>query len=101
MGTVADQRDLVARDLGEVGHGGIDLESGQGKGLAAELLVDLVEVVRVDVGVAEGVDEVAGGQAGHVGDQVGQQGVARDVERDAQEQVGRPLVELARQPAAR
>ena len=58
-----------------------------------------VEVVRVDVGVAEGVDEVAGGQAGDVGDQVGEQGVAGDVERDAEEEVGRPLVELAREPA--
>ena len=40
-----------------------------------------------------------GGQARDVGDEVGEQGVAGDVERDAQEQVGRALVELAGEPS--
>ena len=51
------------------------------------------------MGVAEGVHEVAGPQPADLGDQVGEQGVRGDVERDAEEDVGRALVELAGQPA--
>src|SRR5271166_890576 len=54
-------------------------------------------MVRVDVRVTEGMNELPGGQARDVGHENGEQGVARDVERNAQEQVGRTLVELARE----
>ena len=51
------------------------------------------------MGVPEGVDEVAHLQAGLLRDQVGEQGIRSDIEGDAEEDVGRALVELAREPA--
>ena len=51
------------------------------------------------MGVAERVHEVTGPQPADLGDHGGEQGVRGDVERDAEEDVGRALVELAGQPA--
>ena len=51
--------------------------------------------------VAERVDEVACAEPGHLGDHVGQERVRGDVERHAEEEVGGPLVQLAREPVAR
>ena len=70
MGAIADQPDLLALDLRQVGHRRIDLEAGEGQRLSLELRVDLVEVVRVDVRVSEGMNELPGGQARHLGHQV-------------------------------
>ena len=63
--------------------------------LAGELQAHLVEVVAVDVCVAQRVDEFTRLQAGNLGDHQGEQGVRGDVERNAQEHVGRALVQLA------
>ena len=62
---------------------------------ASELESGLVEVIAVEVGVAERVDEVPGRQAGLLGHDHREQGVGRDVEGDAEEDVGAALVELA------
>ena len=56
-------------------------------------------MVRVDVAVAAGPDEVAEAEVAAVRDHLREQRVARDVERHAEEQVGRALVELAAQLA--
>src|SRR5262245_29647185 len=65
---------------------------------ATELLSGLVQVIAIEVGIAERVDELARLQIGHLGDHLGQQGVGRDVERHTEEDVARALVELAGQP---
>ena len=64
-----------------------------------QLQPGLLEVVGVQVRVAQGVHELAGPQADHLGHHLGQQGVGGDVERHAEEHVGRPLVQLAGQRA--
>ncbi len=68
---------------------------------ARKLQARLLEMVEIEVRVAEGVDELAGLQPGHLRHHHGEQRVGRDVERHAEENVGRALVELAGQPAAR
>src|SRR6478672_4013969 len=68
--------------------------------VAGQLEPRLVEVVEVEVGVAQGVHEVADVEVGDLGDHVREQGVRRDVERHTEEHVGGALVELAAQPAA-
>ena len=72
---------------------------GSGRGLAGQLDVGLLEVIQVEMGVAERVDEVADLEVADLGHQMGQQRVRGDVERDTEEDVGRALVELAGQPA--
>jgi hypothetical protein len=69
------------------------------KRLARELQAGLLEVVAVEVRVAEGVHEVAGLVAADLGEHQGEQGVGGDVEGHAEEDVGAALVELAGEPA--
>ena len=72
---------------------------GSARGARDKLQARLLEVVEIEVRVAERVDELAGLQAGHLRHHHRQQRVGRDVERHAEEDVGGALVELARQPA--
>jgi len=68
-------------------------------GRAGELFAGLIDVVVVQVYVAEGVDEITGPQAADLREHAGEQRVAGDVERHTQKHVGRALVELAAQGA--
>jgi hypothetical protein len=79
----------------ELANLGIEREPGQGTELAAELFAGLVEVVVVEVEIAEGVDEFAGLEVADLRDHAGEQRVGGDVERDAEEEVGAALVKLA------
>ena len=72
-----------------------DAQRRRRKGLAAELLRHLVDMVVVNVAVAAGPDEFADVEANLGCDHVGEQRIARDVERHSEEQVGAALVELA------
>ena len=69
----------------------------QGPWLAAELQVHLVQVVLIDVRVAEGVHEVAWLETAHLRHHHREQRIAGNVERHSEEYVGRALVELARE----
>ena len=71
---------------------GFSSSVGNGKGSRPKLAVHLLQVVGVDVGVAEGVDELAGGEPRHLRHHVGQEGIGGDVERHAEEEVGAALV---------
>src|SRR5690625_3373170 len=75
-----------------------DLELWEGEWLSAQDLFDLLEVVEVDMSIPEAMDEAPGLEVGHVSDEVCQERIARDIEGDPEEEVGRPLEELAVQP---
>ena len=81
----------------DVLHVGIDVHLGQWPRLAGELQSHLLEMVTVDMCVAEGVDEIAVFEAAHLCYHHRQQCVRRDVERHAEEDVGGTLVELTRE----
>ena len=72
---------------------GVEAHSGQGARGAAELLAGLLDVVEVEVGVASGVDQFTGSEAAHLCHHQGEQGIGGNVEGNAQESVGRALVE--------
>jgi hypothetical protein len=80
-----------AVDLGQ-GHG------GQGAGVAAELQVHLLQMVKIEVGVTQGVDKLTRLQIRHLGHHLQQERIGSDIERHAQENVGAALVELAGKP---
>ena len=67
-------------DLGDAGG---QLQRGQRPRRPGQLQPGLLQVVGVQVRVAQGVHELAGPQADHLGHHLGQQGVGRDVERHA------------------
>ena len=79
----------------QVGDRGVQAHHRQRARGAAELLVRLLEVVQVEMGIAERVHELARLQPAHLSDHQRQQGIGRDVERHAEEDIGAALVELA------
>ena len=93
------QREVLEAEGEEVHHAGVQLHPGQRAALAGELQLGLLQVVRVQVHIAEGVHELAGFQAADLRHHQGQQRVARDVEGHAQEGVRTALVQLAAQLA--
>ncbi len=99
VGVVADELDVVEVEVFELGDAWVELYLGEGARVAGELFFHLLEVVLIDVEVAEGVDELLGLKAGYLRDHAGEQGVGGDVERDAEEEVGAALVELATETA--
>src|SRR5690606_15757970 len=80
-------RDVLELERVQRGHRGVQAQRGQRPWLAGQLEPGLVEVVEVEVSVAEGVHEVADPQAGDLGDHVREQRVGGDVERHAEEHV--------------
>ena len=73
------------------------MHSGQRTRVAGELQTALVDMVVVDMCVAEGVDKVAILETCCLRNHHSEESVAGDVEGDAEEYVGRALVELARE----
>ena len=92
---VAFEGEVFVLEIEDGLHIGVDAHCRERAGLTGELLADLIEMVQVDVGVACGVDEVAGLQAADLGYHHRQQCVRGYVERDSKEGVGAALVELA------
>lgn len=99
MVLVALDLDVLGAEVVYRGHAGVEPESGQFERHSCDLQPRLLEVIEVEVAVAPGPDELARLEAAHLRHQAGQQAVRGDVERHAEEGVGAPLVELARQPA--
>ena len=80
-------------------HVGVEAHGGQWSRVAAELFAHLLEVVGVDVCIAECVNELAGFKSCHLSHHHKQQGVGSNIEGYTEENVGTALVELERQPA--
>ena len=100
VGVVVFEFEVFEGEGVDVADGGVDGEGGEGAGVAGELEAGLVEMVGVEVEVAEGVDEVARFVVEGLGDHHGEEGVGGDVEGDAEEEVGAALVELAGEAGA-
>ena len=96
---VSDQLHVFVAEVEQTLDRRIQLQRGQGARFAAELKPYLIHVVRVDVGVAQGVYKVAHFETEVLGHHVNEQGVRGDVERNSQKDVRRALVQLARQLA--
>src|SRR5580765_8645571 len=101
MGIVMFEREIAEAEVEDRGHRGVQGHGGQRPRLARELEAGLLDMVRIEVDVAEGEDELAGLKLAHLSDHERQQRVGSDVERHAEKDVGAALVELARQPAIR
>lgn len=76
-------------------HLPLELERREWTWRALQLLLERLNVVRIDVRIAQCVDKVPGLQISDVRNHVRQQGVAGDVEGHAETHVGRALVHLA------
>src|SRR5512138_1257529 len=90
---VALEREILVAEAKDVRHVRVELHRRQGPRRAGKLLARLVEVVEVEMRIAQRVNEVAGCKASRLRHHHRQQRVARDVERHAEEDVGAALVE--------
>lgn len=99
VGVVASEGEIVEIEVEDAILLGVEGHRGQRSGVAGKLQTALVDVIVVDVGVAEGVNEIAGLETTGLGNHHGEEGVAGNVEGDAKEYVGGALVELAAEAA--
>ena len=99
MGVVALQLEILVVETEDVRLLGVDPHGGQCAWLAGELQFALLNVVVVDVGIAEGVDKVAAFQSAGLRNHHREERIAGNVEGHTQEYVGRPLIQLATQPS--
>src|SRR5687768_7391260 len=79
----------------------IDFHPRQFERLTRELKPRLFEMIGVQVRVSESVNELAGFQIAGSSDHHGEQRVRSNVEGQAQEDIGRTLIELTRQLSVR
>ena len=78
---VAHQFKILVAKTEYIVHIGIDPHLRRVQGFTGQLLVRLLQVIQVQVRIAQGVHKLAGLQAGHLGHHQGEQGVGGDVER--------------------
>ena len=96
-GVVAFQPEVLVLEVEDAVHVGVEVHRRQRARRAFQLQAGLGQMVEVEMRVARGVDEFAGLQLAYLRHHQQQEGIARDVEGNAQERVGRALVELERE----
>ena len=101
MRIVAGQRDVVIDKIEQRIDLRIERQPWQRPWLALKLEARLLDVIEIEVCIAEGVDQLPRLQPGHLRHHHRQQGVGGDVERYAEENIARALIELARQLSVR
>ena len=73
MRVVALEGEILVAEGEEVGRRGIQAHQRQGAGLSRQLLAGLLDVIQVQVGIAQRVHELAGLEAGDVRDHAREQ----------------------------
>ncbi len=91
---VTFESEVFVFEIEEIFHVGVQCHHGKSTWFAGELELGLLDMIRVEMEVAKGVDELAGLEVADLSDHEGEDGVASDVEGHAQEEVGAALVEL-------
>ena len=92
VGVVILEGEVAVVEAEDVLHIGVDAHGRQRPRVTGELQAHLVEVVLVDMRVAEGVHKVARLEVADLRHHHRQQGVAGNIEWHAQEDVGAALV---------
>ena len=94
MRIVVFECEVLIFEVEDALHVGIDAHCGQLARVAFQLFLHLLEVVGVDMRVAESMHKFSGFKSGDLCHHHEQQGVGSDVERHAEEDVGAALIEL-------
>src|SRR5690606_40226459 len=97
MRIVAFESEILENEILDPLALGVDDQLGQWTRIAAELQPGLFEMIAVEMGIAQRMDEIADLEPGDLRDHMRQQSIGGDVERHAEERVGRALIELAAQ----
>ena len=97
MGLVIHEFEVIKRKVINPGDFWIDLHGGERIWGSDKLLAGLIEVVRIQVEVAEGVDEISRLITTDLRDHESEKGVRGYVKWNPEEEVGAALVKLAAQ----
>jgi len=97
MRGVADQFEIFEAEITHLFDRGIEFHPGQGSTISSELFARLLEVILVEMQIAEGVNEIARPKIDNLRHHHGEERIRRDVEWDAEKQIGAALVKLATQ----
>ena len=97
MWVVILEVEIFVFEIEDIFHLGVYFHSGEVSGFARELFVYLVEVICIDMGIAQSVDEISRLQPAHLRHHHTEKGIACDVEGHTEEAVGAALVKLQRQ----
>src|SRR3954447_23064153 len=100
MRLVALKREIFIAKRKQVVDSGIEFHARHSPRLARKLQTRLVDVVEIEMRIAQRMDELAWPIAGDLCNHHRQQSVGGDIEWNSQEYVGGALIKLARQPAA-
>ena len=92
---VTNNLQVIINNIVNVFLFGIDFECRKVSRLALELFLERVDMIEINVCVANGVDQLARLASRHVGHQVGQEGIRGNIKGDTQSHVGTPLVHVA------
>lgn len=95
MVLVAQHFNIIVGEVVNVRFLWVELQGWQRQRFSRYLQPCLVEMVVVEVRVAEGVDKNTGFKTAHLSHHVREQGVGCNVERDAKEDISAALVKLA------
>src|ERR1700722_20397439 len=93
---VAFEHEVFIAEREDILHRRVDLHHRQGAPRTRQLQPRLLQMVRIQMRVAERMNEVAGLEAGDLGHHHGQQRIGGDVEGHAEKDIRRALIELAR-----
>ena len=96
MRFVTHKLEILEFEIEDVFDVGVHVHFRKREEIAGKLFFHLFQMVRVDMRVAERMDEIAGFQAAHLRDHHGEQSVRSYVEWHAEEDIGGALVKLAR-----
>ncbi len=99
MRVVADEFEVLEFEIVDVADGGIDFHPRKRARLTGELKLGLLDVILIQVQIAEGVDEGARLEITHLRHHHGEERIGGDVEGNTKEQIGTALVKLAAQLA--
>lgn len=97
---VAFDRKVFETEAKDVLDARIDAKTGKLLRRARELLFRLLDMVQIEVNVAEGMDELSRQEACDLREHHREKSVGRDIERDPEEDISAPLIELAGKPAS-
>ena len=92
VGSVIHQLEIVETEIEQGPDTRIQMHPGQREWLPGELQMRLVQVIEIEVGVPEGVNEIAGPEAGYLRHHQGQQAVTGDIEWHAEKDIRTALV---------
>src|SRR5947207_2559532 len=94
MRVVANKFEIFEFEVADVFNPGIQFHPRQGSTVASELFAGLVEMVLVEMQIAEGVNEIARGKINSLRHHHREKRVGSDIERHPEKQIAAALIKL-------